>query len=550
MPAYTQRFHDLALLCPDMVPTERKKIDAYIRGLSDNIKGTAISSGPREIKENGKFLRVVTTVITEITIGTTPVTTKNNQRQRNVRAMTTAQNEGAEHGGPPPTCNRCGVRHYGHCTIQCYKCGKIRHKERDCRGKAVATGANAQPVVTCYGCREKGHMRDRCPKRNNLQGEEARGRAYVIKDTKKQQGPNVVTGTFLLNNFYATVLFDSGLDKSFVNTSFSHLIDIKPVRLDTSYEVELADGRLVEQDVVIVCGKKVVHIPVKNKTLVVEGDRGTSRLKVISCIKARKYVERGHQLFVVHVTEKEPKEKRLEDVPVIRDFPEVFPDDLPGLPPPRQVEFRIEFVPGAAPVARAPYWLAPSEMKELAGQLQELLEKGFIRSSSTWGILEDHSGTTEEGAIASPTTPIEVRQFLGLAGYYRRFIEGFSLISKPLTKLTQKNKKYEWGKDEEEAFQLLNQKLCCAPILSLPEGSEGFVIYCDASLKGFRAVLMQREKVIAYASWQLRTYEENYTTDDLELGAVVFALRLWRHYLYGTKCVVYTDHRSLQYILD
>ncbi|GJV91809.1 putative reverse transcriptase domain-containing protein [Tanacetum coccineum] len=118
------------------------------------------------------------------------------------------------------------------------------------------------------------------------------------------------------------------------------------------------------------------------------------------------------------------------------------------------------------------------------------------------------------------------------------------------TELTQKNKKYEWGKDEEEAFQLLKQKLCCAPILALPEGSEDFVVYCDASLKGFGAVLMQREKVIAYASRQLRTHEENYTTHDLELGAVVFALRLWRHYLYRTKCVVYTDHKSLQYILD
>ncbi|GJS74752.1 putative reverse transcriptase domain-containing protein, partial [Tanacetum coccineum] len=149
-----------------------------------------------------------------------------------------------------------------------------------------------------------------------------------------------------------------------------------------------------------------------------------------------------------------------------------------------------------------------------------------------------------------PTTPTEVRQFMGLAGYYRRFIEGFSLIAKPLTKLTQKNKKYEWGEDEEEAFQMLKQKLFSAPILALPEGSEDFVVYCDASIKGYGAVLMQREKVIAYASRQLKKHAENYTTHDLELGAVVFALRLWRHYLYGTKCVVYTDHKSIQYILD
>ncbi|GKE46405.1 putative reverse transcriptase domain-containing protein, partial [Tanacetum coccineum] len=151
---------------------------------------------------------------------------------------------------------------------------------------------------------------------------------------------------------------------------------------------------------------------------------------------------------------------------------------------------------------------------------------------------------------AIPTTLTEVRQFLGLVGYYRRFIEYFSLISKPLTKLTQKDKKYEWGKEEDEAFQLLKQKLCNAPILVLPEGTEDFMIYCDASLKGYGAVLMQREKVIAYASRQLKTHEENYTTYDLDLGAVVFALRLWRHYLYGMKCVVFTDHKSLQYILN
>ncbi|GJZ67516.1 putative reverse transcriptase domain-containing protein [Tanacetum coccineum] len=478
---------------------------------------------------------------------------------------------------------------------------------------------------------------------------------------------------------------------------------------------------LVDQDAVIVCGKKVVHIPVKNKTLVVKGDSGASRLKVISCIKARKYIERGSQLFLAQVTEKEPSKKQLQDVPVIRNFPEVFPDDLPGLPPSRQVEFRIELVPGAAPVARAPYRLAPSELKELSDQLKELLEKGFIRpSSSPWGApvlfvkkkdgsfrmcidyrelnkltvknryplpriddlfdqLQGSSvyskidlrsgyhqlrireedipitafrtryghyefqvmpfGLTNAPAVfmdlmnrvckpyldkfvivfiddiliysknkeehekhlkiilellkneqlfakfskcdfwlesvqflghvinnkgvhvdpakveairnwSAPTTPKEVRQFLGLAGYYRRFIEGFSLISKPLTKLTEKNKKYEWGTEEDEAFQTLKEKLCSAPILALPEGTENFVVYCDASHKGFGAVLMQREKVIAYASRQLKKHEENYTTHDLELGAVVFALRLWRHYLYGTKCTVFTDHKSLQYILD
>ncbi|GJY58986.1 putative reverse transcriptase domain-containing protein [Tanacetum coccineum] len=391
--AYTKRFHELAQLCPEMVPTERKKIEAYIRGLTDNIKGTVIGSKPTSLNEAVRMAHALMEQKAQARIeriaegnkrkwessqggnngnnrnnnrDNTRHNQQNNQRQGNTRAMTTAPAEQGGYAGNKPLCNRCKKHHFGYCNVVCSNCGKAGHMARDCKGKAIATGANARPTVTCYDCGEKGHTRNYCPKRKDPQGEEARGRAYVIKDTEKQQGPNVVTGTFLLNNRYATVLFDSGSDKSFMNTSFSHLIDINPVRLDTSYEVELADGRvastntvlrgctlnllnhlfkidlmpielgtfdivigmdwLVDQDAVIVCGKKVVHIPVKNKTLVVEGDRGTSRLKIISCIKASKYIERGHQLFVAHVTEKEPKEKRLEDVPVIRDFPEVFPE--------------------------------------------------------------------------------------------------------------------------------------------------------------------------------------------------------------------------------
>ncbi|GKB35460.1 putative reverse transcriptase domain-containing protein [Tanacetum coccineum] len=151
---------------------------------------------------------------------------------------------------------------------------------------------------------------------------------------------------------------------------------------------------------------------------------------------------------------------------------------------------------------------------------------------------------------ASPKTPIEIRQLLGLAGYYRRFIQAFLKIARPMTKLTQKSVKFDWGEKAEAVFQLLKQKLCSALILALPEGSENFVVYCNASHKGLGVVLMQKDKVIAYASRQLKVHEKNYSTHDLELGAVVFALNMWRHYLYGTKCVVFTDHKSLQHILD
>ncbi|GJZ26388.1 reverse transcriptase domain-containing protein [Tanacetum coccineum] len=468
-----------------------------------------------------------------------------------------------------------------------------------------------------------------------------------------------------------------------------------PVELG-SFDAIIGMDWLAKHQAVIACAEKIVRIPWKNKTLIIHGDGSTqgnvTRLNIISCTKTQKYMEKGFPIFLAHVTTRETEDKsekkRLEDVPIVQDFPEVFPEDLPGLPPTRQVEFQIDLVPGAAPVARAPYRLAPSELKELSEQLKELSDKGFIRPNKTFPATEiddlfdqlqgssvyskidlrsgyhqlrvreeDISktafrtryghyefqvmpfGLTNAPAVfmdlmnrvckpyldkfvivfiddiliyskneqehkehlkqilellkkeelyakfskcefwipkvqflghvidsegihvdpakiesikdwTSPKSPTEIRQFLGLAGYYRRFIEGFSKIAKPMTKLTQKKVKFEWGDKQEAAFQLLKKKLCSAPILALPEGSEDFIAYCDASKKGLGAVLMQREKVISYASRQLKIHEKNYTTHDLELGAMVFALKIWRHYLYGTKCTVFTDHKSLQHILD
>ncbi|GJZ93636.1 putative reverse transcriptase domain-containing protein, partial [Tanacetum coccineum] len=365
--AYTQRINELALMCPRMVEPERVKVDAYIRGLTNNIKGEVTSSKPADLNED------------------------NNQKQGNTQAMVTAPTD-----GKLPLCERCFTRHVGHCTIKCHKCGKVGHKERYCKEKSVATGANAQPVWTCYDCREQGHTWNRCPKKiKKEEAGEVYGRPYAIKDAEPQD-PNVVTGTFLLNNRYAFVLFDSSFDRSFVNTRFSSLLDIKPIKIEDSYEVELADGRIASTNTilkgctlslvnhvfeidlmpielgtfnVIICMDWLVKhdawiLKQRNKTLIVKGNKGVSRLKVISCIKARKYVERGCHLFLAHITEKKSKEKRMVDVPVICDFPKVFPEELPGLPPPRQVEFRIDVVPGAAPVTRALYRLAPFEMKE------------------------------------------------------------------------------------------------------------------------------------------------------------------------------------------
>ncbi|GJY77406.1 putative reverse transcriptase domain-containing protein [Tanacetum coccineum] len=339
--AYTQRFNELALMCPRMVDPERVKVDAYIRGLTDNIKGfqSGNSGGKGNQRDNSRQ------------------TLQNNQRQGNVRAMVTTPTD-----GKLPLSEHCFTFHVGPCTIKCHKCGKVGHK--------------SSKVIL---------------------GIDARGRLSKRK-----------------------------LEKSFVDTRFSSMLDIDLVKIRASYEVELADGMvvstntvlkgctlnlvnhvfeidlmpielgtsdviigmdwLVKHDAVIVCGKKVVRIPYGNKMLIVERDKGMSRLKVISCIKSCKYVKQGCHLFLAHVTDSKSKEKRMKDVLVIRDFPEVFLEELPGLPPPRQVEFQIDLVPGDAPVARAPYRLAPSEMREFSIQLQELLEKGFIhQSTSPWG---------------------------------------------------------------------------------------------------------------------------------------------------------------------
>nr|GEW07660.1 hypothetical protein [Tanacetum cinerariifolium] len=196
-----------------------------------------------------------------------------------------------------------------------------------------------------------------------------------------------------------------------------------------------------------------------------------------------------------------------------------------GLPPPREVEFRIDLIPGAMPVAKLPYRLKPTEMQELSNQLKELQEKGFIRpSSSPWGasvlFIKKKDGSFLKNWKPSKT-PTDIHLFLRLTGYYRRFITNFLKIAKPLTLLTQKNKKFEWCDEQENAFQTLKDMLCDAPILVLPEGTDDFVVYCDASNQGFGCILMKRNKVIAYASRQLKIHKKNYTTHDLELGATI-----------------------------
>ncbi|GJU27643.1 putative reverse transcriptase domain-containing protein [Tanacetum coccineum] len=426
-------------------------------------------------------------------------------------------------------------------------------------------------------------------------------------------------GTFLLNNHYPTMLFDSGADKSFVSTTFSALLNVIPSTLDVSYAVELADGHpfdidlinvklgsfdviigmdwLAKYQTVIVCDEKIVRIPYGDEVLIIEGYRcnggSKSKLSIISCTKTQKYIQKGFQVYLAQVmaknTDKESKEKRLEDVPIVRDFLKVFPEDLPGLPPKpiptfenrdlfdqlqgsrvyskidlrsgyHQLRVHEEDIPKTAFRTRYGHYEfqvmlfgltnAPTVfMDQMNRACKPYLDKFMIVFIDDILIYsknkKDHEGhlklvsrLLKKEKLFAKFSKCEFWlskvQFLG----HVIDSEGIHVDPtkiKPMMKLTHKSVNFDWGEKEEAAFQLLKQKLYSAPILALPEGSENFAVYYDALHNWLGAVLIQREKVISYASRKLKVHGKNYTTHDLELGAIVFALKMWRHYLYGTN---------------
>ncbi|GJZ31256.1 reverse transcriptase domain-containing protein, partial [Tanacetum coccineum] len=717
----TDRFHELAKLVPHLVTPESARIKRYMAGLAPEIRGMLKATQPATIQS--AILKAGILTDEAVSNGTL---TKGSEKRKSVDEPAKVGGSGRDvkkaKGGTNFVAAAPSREGYAGSQPWCAKCRTHYHEKANCKSM-LALG---------WRRNERGG------------GNQVRGRAYnaSMNAAEAAKDSSIVTGTFSLNDHFATVLFDSRADFSFISTKFAPILNMKPSIANPGYVIEIADGKKVKVDriihgcklelgsslftidliplghgsfdvivgmdwlshnkAVIVCHEKVVEIPlVDGEILRVHGERVEESTKALKNAKV--------------------DEPKISDISVVREFVEVFPDDLKGLPPQRQVEFRIELIPGATPVAKSPYRLAPSEMQELSEQLKELQDKGFIRPShSPWGapvlfvkkkdgsmrmcidyrelnkltvknryplpriddlfdqlqgaryfskidlrsgyhqlrVHEDdipktafrtryghfeftvmpfgltnapaifmdlmnrvckpyldkfvivfiddiliYSKTKEDHKVhlrlmlelltkeklyakfskcefwlqevhflghvvnqsgihvdpskieavknwKAPTTPSEVRSFLGLAGYYRRFIVNFSKIAKPLTSLTQKNQKYEWGEEQEAAFQTLKNNLCDAPVLSLPDGVEDFVVYCDASNQGLGCVLMQRDKVIAYASRQLKIHEKNYTTHDLELGAVVFALKTWRHYLYGTKSVIYTDHKSLQHIFD
>ncbi|GJV70909.1 putative reverse transcriptase domain-containing protein [Tanacetum coccineum] len=443
-------------MCSRMFLEGSDEFEKYVSGLSNMIQGSVMASKPKTIQDAIEFAtELMDQKIRSLADNQAKNkrkfddTSRNNHNQHQpfkrhnvARAYTVGLGENKVYGGSKPLYPKCNYHHDGQYAPKCTNYKRTGHLAQDYRSQPATTKNQRPPranqrVLTCFECGAQGHYKRDYPKlKNKNQGNQAGNgnvvaRAYAMGTAGINPNSNVVTSTFLLNNRYALILFDTGVDRSFVSTAFSSLIDIIPTILNHGYDIELADGKIIwvntlirgctlnflnhpfninlmpieigsfdviigmdwlsKYHAIIVCDEKIVRIPFGNEILIVRGNgsdnRHESRLNIISCTKTQKYLLKGCQVFLAHITmkktEDKSEEKRLEDVPIVRDFLEVFTEDLSGIPPTQQVEFQIDLVHGAAPVARAPYRLAPSEMKELSDQLHELSDKGFIRPSSS-----------------------------------------------------------------------------------------------------------------------------------------------------------------------
>nr|GEU29841.1 hypothetical protein [Tanacetum cinerariifolium] len=368
--AYTQRFQELALMCTKFLADETKKVDEYISGLPDNIHGNVMSARPKTLNEtielaNDLMDQKLRTCAERKNDNKRKAddSLRNNQQQQPHKKQNVARVYNAGPGEKKvytrdlPLCTKCNYHYTRKCAPKCGKC-----------------------------------------KRNGSGNGVAQGRAYELGGRDASQDSNIITCTFLLKNHYAKILFDTGADRSFVITTFSALIDITPTTFENHYDIELADGKIIGVNTiirgctlnfmnlpfnidlmhvplgsfdviirmdwltkyhgVIICDEKIVRVPFGREMLIFQGNgdnqREESQLNIILCTKAQEYLSKGCVVFLARITTKEAKDKsegkRLEDVPIVKDFPKVFPEDFPGIPPARQVEFQIDLVPGKANV--------------------------------------------------------------------------------------------------------------------------------------------------------------------------------------------------------
>ncbi|GKA59029.1 putative nucleotidyltransferase, ribonuclease H [Tanacetum coccineum] len=683
--AYTDRFHKLARLVPYLVTPENKRIERYIYGLAPQIRAMVAATKPTIIQSDVLKAGMLTNEVirngslrknTEKRGNGRELSRDDNKRSRTGRAFSTTTNSvWKEYTGTVPKCTNCSFHHNPKMPCRkCTNCNLLGHFAKDFRvGPRMVTLVNARNLTTTRGaCFKCGVMAIEGGQGRGNNGNQAQGGAFMMGAEEALQDLNIVTGTFTLNNHYATTLFDSGADYSFISTTFINLLDIEPRDLGFSYEIEIASGKLVEINKVIrdckleieghtfgidlipfghvsfdvivrmdwlsrykaeiVCHEKVVRISLPHgKILRVLGEKPEEKMR--------------------HLMSEKTKEQKMKDIVIVRNFPE------------------------------SPYRLAPSEMEELSSQHRELQDKGFIRpSSSPWGepvlflkkkdisfrmcidyrelnkltiknryplpridsLFDQLQGSqyfskidlrsgyhqlrvheddilktafrTRYGHFEFTVMPFGLTNapavFMDLMNRVCRpyldkfvivFIDDILIYSKTkevhemhlglILELLKKEKLYTnifkcefWLQEVQLLGHVINGdgihvdhskieavknweaprtpsevrtgggisdlELCNAPVLSLLDGPEDFVVYCNASGLGLGCVLMQRCKVIGYASRQLKIHENNYTTHDLELGAIVFALKIWRHYLYGTKNVIYTNHKSLQHILN
>ncbi|GJT65501.1 putative reverse transcriptase domain-containing protein [Tanacetum coccineum] len=512
VPTYTERFQELTLICTKFVANETEKVDKYISGLPDNIYGNVKSSRPKTLDET---IELANNLIDQ-KLHTYAERQSDNKRKANdsfknnhghqqqpfkrhnvAKVYNMGIGEKKPYWGSLPKYTKCHFYENGPCTQKCHKANPKRNG--------------------CFECGAPGHFKRDCPKLKNNDGgnRSAQGWVYAVGNAKKKGNSsrdpesNVVT-----ENSYDVELADEkivgvntimrGCTLNFLNHPFN--INLMPVELG-SFDVIISMDWLRRCHAVIVCDEKLVRIPYGNETLIFYGNESNnsreSRLTIISCSKAQEYMAKGCQIFLAQISAKKEEDKsegkQLKDVP-IKDLRSGYHQLRVREQDIQKTAFQTRY--GHYEFQVMLFWLtnAPADKKEHEEHLKAILE------------------------------------LLKKEKLYAKFSKSCRLLSK--------------GEKEENAFQLIKQKLCSAPILALPEGSEDFVVYYDASHKGLGAVLIQREKVIAYASRQLKIHEKNYTTHDLELGLVVFALKIWRHYLYGTKCTMFIDHKSLQHILD